>query len=146
MPDFQIVCVWAYAALQNWIPSSFHWVVPPRPPPWRNPRKGRDQILPSGNLEGRAQFYVRPLQLQYEESWSRFRTEIVCCKIRANVACGIHTAAQEIGRVVSFDPVNMNCGEREEREAGREGLLRRLSMNALVFVHIRERRTNDRTP
>ena len=22
----------------------------PRPPPWRNPRKGRDQILPSGNL------------------------------------------------------------------------------------------------
>ena len=23
---------------------------PPRPPPWRNPRKGRDQILPSGNL------------------------------------------------------------------------------------------------
>ena len=21
----------------------------PRPPPWRNPRKGRDQILPSGN-------------------------------------------------------------------------------------------------
>ena len=24
---------------------------PPRPPPWRNPRKGRDQILPSGNTE-----------------------------------------------------------------------------------------------
>ena len=23
----------------------------PHPPPWRNPRKGRDQILPSGNLE-----------------------------------------------------------------------------------------------
>ena len=22
----------------------------PRPPPWRNPRKGRDQTLPSGNL------------------------------------------------------------------------------------------------
>ena len=22
-----------------------------RPPPWRNPRKGRDQILPSGNLD-----------------------------------------------------------------------------------------------
>ena len=22
----------------------------PRPPPWRNPRKGRDQILPSGNI------------------------------------------------------------------------------------------------
>ena len=25
----------------------------PRPPPWRNPRKGRDQILPSGNLVSR---------------------------------------------------------------------------------------------
>ena len=31
-----------YARLQNLIPSF--------PPPWRNPRKGRDQILPSGNL------------------------------------------------------------------------------------------------
>ena len=27
----------------------------PRPPPWRNPRKGRDQILQSGNLEGQRQ-------------------------------------------------------------------------------------------
>ena len=25
----------------------------PRPPPWHNPRKGRDQILPSGYLERR---------------------------------------------------------------------------------------------
>ena len=23
----------------------------PRPPPWHNPRKGRDQIFPSGNLD-----------------------------------------------------------------------------------------------
>ena len=38
-----------YAALQNLIPS-FPWIAPPRPLPWRNPRKGRDQILPSGNL------------------------------------------------------------------------------------------------
>ena len=37
-----------YAALQNLIPS-FPWIAPPSPPPWRNPRKGRDQILPSGN-------------------------------------------------------------------------------------------------
>ena len=36
-----------YAALQNLIPS-FPWIAPPRPPPWRHPRKGRDQILPSG--------------------------------------------------------------------------------------------------
>ena len=35
-----------YATLQNLIPS-FPWIAPPRPPPWRNPRKGRDQILPS---------------------------------------------------------------------------------------------------
>ena len=26
------------------------FLAPPHPPPWRNPRKGRDQILPSGNL------------------------------------------------------------------------------------------------
>ena len=38
-----------YTTLQNLIPS-FPWIAPPRPPPWRNPRKGRDQILPSGNL------------------------------------------------------------------------------------------------
>ena len=37
-----------YATLQNLIPS-FPWIAPPRPPPWRNPRKGRDLILPSGN-------------------------------------------------------------------------------------------------
>ena len=34
------------ATLQNLIPS-FPWIAPPRPPPWRNPRKGRNQILPS---------------------------------------------------------------------------------------------------
>ena len=38
-----------YATLLNLIPS-FPWMAPPRPPPWRNPRKGGDQILPSGNL------------------------------------------------------------------------------------------------
>ena len=38
-----------YATLQN----SFPWIAPPHTPPWRNPRKGRDQILPSGNLGSR---------------------------------------------------------------------------------------------
>ena len=37
------------ATLQNLI-LSFPYIAPPRPPPWRNPRKKRDQILPSGNL------------------------------------------------------------------------------------------------
>ena len=39
-----------YATLQNLIPSF----------PWRNPRKGRDQILPSGNLASHqvAQFFA----------------------------------------------------------------------------------------
>ena len=41
-----------YATLQNLIPP-FPWIAPPRPPPWRNPRKGRDQILPSGNSDPR---------------------------------------------------------------------------------------------
>ena len=38
------------AMLQNLIPS-FPWIAPPRPPPWCNPRKGRDQILLSGNTD-----------------------------------------------------------------------------------------------
>ena len=37
-----------YAMLQSLIPS-FPGIAPPRPPPWHTPRKGRDQILPSGN-------------------------------------------------------------------------------------------------
>ena len=51
--DRKCLALWAsglrlrYTALQNLIPS-FPWITPPRPPPWRNPRKGRDQILPSG--------------------------------------------------------------------------------------------------
>ena len=57
-PDFKncmCLALWAsglwirYAALQNLI-LSFPWIGPPRSPPWRNPRKGRDHILPSGNL------------------------------------------------------------------------------------------------
>ena len=40
---------WTMATLQNLIPS-FPWIVQPRPPRWRNPKKERDQILPSGNL------------------------------------------------------------------------------------------------
>ena len=31
--------------------AKFDPIVPPRPRPWRNPRRGRDQILPSGNAE-----------------------------------------------------------------------------------------------
>ena len=37
------------ARWQNLIPN-FPLIVPPHPQPWSNPRKGRDQILPSGNL------------------------------------------------------------------------------------------------
>ena len=37
----------------------FLWIGPPHPPPWHNPRKGRDQILPSGNLE-----YAKFFQIQ----------------------------------------------------------------------------------
>ena len=44
-PLFGLEGLWlCYATLQNLIPS-FPWNAPPRPPPWRNPRKGRDQIL-----------------------------------------------------------------------------------------------------
>ena len=39
----------------DWDPKSILGPLPVRcahPPPWRNPRKGRDHILPSGNLAG----------------------------------------------------------------------------------------------
>ena len=48
--DRMCLALWAsglwlrYAALQILIPS-FPWIAPPRPPPWHNTRKGRDQIL-----------------------------------------------------------------------------------------------------
>ena len=48
--DHMCLALWAsglwlrYAALQNLIPS-FPWIAPPCPPPWHNPRRGRDQIL-----------------------------------------------------------------------------------------------------
>ena len=54
-------CVWpfwleglllCYATLQNLIPSS-PWIAPPSTQSWRNPRKGRDQMLPSGNTASR---------------------------------------------------------------------------------------------
>ena len=47
-----------YATLQNLI-SSFPWIAPPHPPPWLNPRKGRDQILPSGKLGSRISAALR---------------------------------------------------------------------------------------
>ena len=55
---------------------------PPRPPPWRNPRNGRDQILPSGNTDGEAAaaaaIEVRPRERTFEADaapvarWSAF--------------------------------------------------------------------------
>ena len=48
VPSFLTVLKTKVARWQNLIPS-FPWIAPPRPPHWHNPRKGRDQILPSGN-------------------------------------------------------------------------------------------------
>ena len=54
--DRMCLALWAsgiwlrYATLQNLIPS-FPWIAPPRPPPWRNPRKGGDQILQRSVVE-----------------------------------------------------------------------------------------------
>ena len=45
------------ARWQNVIPS-FPLIAPPRPPLWRNARKGRDQILPSGNPDLKAHDHV----------------------------------------------------------------------------------------
>ena len=54
------MCTNKVAIWLNLIPS-FPWIAPPRPPPWRNPRKGRDQILPSGN---------------HGNSWQQQRTDL----------------------------------------------------------------------
>ena len=85
-----------YAALQNLIPS-FPWIAPPRPPPWRNPRKGRDQILPSGNLvqeQRRRQAHPRPHRLlrivvrrEVRRRRSLFRAEQEWRKIGQNLIC-----------------------------------------------------------
>ena len=52
------------ARWQNLIPS-FPWIAPPtprRPLPWHNPRKGWDQIFPSGNL------VYRPLPMHWVQA------------------------------------------------------------------------------
>ena len=47
----------------------------PRPPPWRNPRKGRDQILPSGNL------VILPcLQIEFRKSFTAMRFHKFKCR------------------------------------------------------------------
>ena len=46
---FRIVCVWPFELVDNGSATLRCKIVPPRPPPWHNPRKGRDQILPYGN-------------------------------------------------------------------------------------------------
>ena len=48
---FKIICVWPFGLLDYGSAMLRCKNAPPRPSPWRNPRKGRDQILPSGNLE-----------------------------------------------------------------------------------------------
>ena len=62
-----------YATLQNLIPS-FPWLAPPRPPPWRKPRKGRDQILPSGNLAEQSSFASAHAFASGHGCWSQFGT------------------------------------------------------------------------
>ena len=51
------------ARWRNLIPS-FPWIAPPRPPPWPNPRKGRDRILPSGNTVSSQLHVAAPLREQ----------------------------------------------------------------------------------
>ena len=55
-----------YAAKFDLIPS-FPWIAPPRPPPWRNPRKGRDQILPSANQPRETSTLVEHVRTLYRE-------------------------------------------------------------------------------
>ena len=53
------------ARWQNLIP----WIATSCPPPWRNPRKERDQILPYGNLEGANRRLRRTFHLNETYGW-----------------------------------------------------------------------------
>ena len=43
--------LWLRYTTLHYLILSFPWIAPPRSPPWRNPRKERDQNLLSGNLD-----------------------------------------------------------------------------------------------
>ena len=51
-PHFLIACVWPLRARRTIAPlhCAANFDCPPPSPSWRNPMKGRDQVLPSGNL------------------------------------------------------------------------------------------------
>ena len=69
----QIFRLNVYGPLGFWTMAPLHYAAKfdpflsldcaPRPTPWRNPRKGRDQILPSGNTDRRSLNWIPPLQL-----------------------------------------------------------------------------------
>ena len=61
-----------YTTLQYLIPS-FPWIAPPHPPPWRNPRKERDQILPSGNHAATDCVHIRSPICNQFGGWAWFR-------------------------------------------------------------------------
>ena len=110
--DRMCLALWAsglwlrYAMLQNLIPS-FPWNA--RPPPWRNPRKGRDQILLSGNTGRHStkkprslvgdQGAERGLGLDWNgDAWRRpkpFRCRLLSFRMPDNEAKPVATAATE---------------------------------------------------
>ena len=106
-----------YAMLQNLI-ASFPWIAPPCPPPWRNPRKGRDQILPSGNIEGRPLRDGRewPLQVGGPEAGEGRR-------LRAGPQCGAAEHNQGDGGLqvcdVGHDPGGHDPGGGRATHQGR---------------------------
>ena len=99
-----------YATLQNLIPS-FPWIAPPRPPPRRNPRKGRDQILPSGNLDHRWRHqHVKVETVETQEDEEEENVDINAVVQEAVVALVVEDDESESG--FAFMPQHNNdCEE-----------------------------------
>ena len=63
----RLLTLYVFGPLGFWTMAPLHYAAKldpflsldctPRPPPWHNPRKGRDQILPSGNHDARSDDY-----------------------------------------------------------------------------------------
>ena len=93
----------------------------PFPPPWRNPRKGRDQILPSGNTDltfvegdcGPAPL-VEPVLQRRDEAVEQGRAERLHARLHGAVTD--HHAVQ-----AHADLAGRTCNQREEYWYEQEG-------------------------
>ena len=82
--------------------TSFPWIASPRLPPWCNPRKGIDHILPSGNT---APFIVMLAKLR-EASSAMFRS------LRMHVHAYLCVGGRDGGGVTAVPFSPLRCRRR----------------------------------